>query len=362
MREERGGYMGIYQAGLLGPLAIGPILGGIFSQTLGWRWVIVRVTSIFANDSRAIFWFLTIYGGIFLIFLVLFLPETLRSMVGNGSHPAKGLSKSPFSSWHQRRLNRNRTLDTDNPVLVRSVTASSIGKKLSVDFLGPIHIIGSIEVIFLILFLAVYYTVWQMTVTVMSTLFSEIYGLADIEIGLTFIGNGAGCLIGTFSTGKILDYHYRIFKQTYTGTPDDFPLEKVRLKTVWLWSALEIACTIVFGWTLDYHVHISVPIICTFILGWSSTSIIGIISTFLIDVYPTKGASATAALNMARCLMGAGGSAAVLPIVNAIGVGWTFTVLVGLMLVSIGLLIIQMKMGLKWRQRRMKRELDMVAQ
>ncbi len=37
MREERGGYMGIYQAGLLGPLAIGPILGGIFSQTLGWR-------------------------------------------------------------------------------------------------------------------------------------------------------------------------------------------------------------------------------------------------------------------------------------------------------------------------------------
>ncbi len=283
-------------------------------------------------------------------------------MVGNGSHPAKGLSKSPFSSWHQRRLNRSRSLDPENLALARSITSSSIGKKLSVDFLGPIHIIGSVEVTFSIFFLAVYYTVWQMTVTAMSTLFSQIYGLSEIEIGLTFIGNGVGCVIGTLSTGMILDYHYRTFKQTYTGTPDNFPLEKVRLKTLWLWSALEIACTIVFGWTLNYRVHISVPIICTFILGWSSTSIIGVISTFLVDVYPKKGASATAALNLVRCLMGAGGSAAVLPIVNAIGVGWTFTVLVGWMVASLGLLMIQMKMGLRWRQRRMKRDIDIVAQ
>jgi MFS family permease len=58
-REDRGGYMGIYQAGLLCPLAIGPVLGGVFSQTLGWR---------------AIFWFLTIYSGIVLFVLFFFLP------------------------------------------------------------------------------------------------------------------------------------------------------------------------------------------------------------------------------------------------------------------------------------------------
>ena len=73
-REEKGGYMG-FQAGLLFPLAAGPILGGIFSGTLGWR---------------AIFWFLAIYSSIFL-------PETLRSLVGNSSVPARGVAKFPLA-------------------------------------------------------------------------------------------------------------------------------------------------------------------------------------------------------------------------------------------------------------------------
>ena len=71
-RAERGGYMGIYQAGSLAPLTLGPVLGGVFAKTLGWR---------------AIFWFLTIYSGAFLILLIIILPETLRSMVGNGWSP-----------------------------------------------------------------------------------------------------------------------------------------------------------------------------------------------------------------------------------------------------------------------------------
>ena len=86
-REERGGYMGFFQAGLLFPLAAGPILGGIFSGTLGWR---------------AIFWFLAIYSSIFLVVLVFFLPETLRSPVGNGPVPARGVAKFPLA-YTQRR-------------------------------------------------------------------------------------------------------------------------------------------------------------------------------------------------------------------------------------------------------------------
>lgn len=87
-REARGGYMGIYQAGLLCPLAIGPVLGGIFAQTLGWR---------------AIFWFLTIFSGVALFIIFFALPETLRSLVGNGSIPAKGLASSPIAYIQRRR-------------------------------------------------------------------------------------------------------------------------------------------------------------------------------------------------------------------------------------------------------------------
>lgn len=223
---------------------------------------------------------------------------------------------------------------------------------MSVDFLGPLKIIFNIEVTSSIFFLAIYYTVWQTTVTVMSTLFSTTYGLSEISIGLTYIGNGVGCVAGTLTTGKYLDIEYRRFKEKYDGTPEDFPLERVRLRTMWLWAAVQIAASLVFGWTLQHHVHISVPIICTFFIGWSATSIISIVTTYLVDIYPKKGASATASVNLVRCLMGAGGISAALPIANAIGVGWFFTMWAGIMVAALGLLALQMAKGLQWRQRR----------
>lgn len=336
-REERGGYMGIFQAGLLSPVAIGPVLGGVFAQTLGWR---------------AIFWFLTIYGGVFLIFLVIVLPETLRTMVGNGSKPAKGLSNSLLASIQRRRHPPDFSIE-----LERSPTTASMRKKLPIDVLGPIKIIFTREVTFAIIFLSIYYTVWQMTISILSTLFSRIYNLTEIQIGLTYIGNGAGSVLGTLTTGYFLDYDYGKFKASFQGPAEDFPLERARLRTLYLWSGLEIAAALVFGWTLEYKVHIAVPIICTFVLGWTATSIISVVNTFLVDIFPKKGASATAALNLLRCLVGAGGTAAVLPIVNAVGVGWTFTLAAGLLFLSVGMVVVQMVKGPGWRaERRMLEE------
>lgn len=324
--------MGIYQAALLSPVAVGPILGGIFSQTLGWR---------------AIFWFLTIYGGVFIIILGILLPETLRAMVGNGSKPAKGFSTSLLSYIQLRRNPPAKSLP-----LERTSTTTSFTNKLPVDFLGPLKIIFSIEVTLAIIFLSVYYTIWQMVIAILSTLFKHTYGLSELHIGLCFLGNGVGCIIGTLTTGKFLDFDYNRFKTTFSGSAEDFPLEKARLRSIWLWGPLQIASILVFGWTLDYGIHISVPIICTFLIGWAATSIQSVVTTMLVDIYPKKSATATAALNLVRCLMGAGGTAAVLPIVNGIGVGWTFTMLAGVMLVGLGLMVVQISKGVSWRKRR----------
>jgi multidrug resistance protein len=70
--SERGSYMGIVGAGtMMGP-ALGPVIGGILAQFLGWR---------------SIFWFLVIIAGCFLILFMLTVPETGRNVVGNGSVP-----------------------------------------------------------------------------------------------------------------------------------------------------------------------------------------------------------------------------------------------------------------------------------
>jgi predicted MFS family arabinose efflux permease len=231
-------------------------------------------------------------------------------------------------------------------------------KAKTVDFLGPIKILFAQESILIIIFLSLYYTVWQMIITCMSTLFSDTYHLTEIQIGLTFLGNGFGSIVGTLTTGKLLDLHYRRVKNSYSGPPEDFPLEQARFRLLYAFSALEIAAVIIFGWTLDKGVHISVPIICTFALGWAVISIYSVIATYMVDVWTKQSASGTAALNLSRCLMGSGGTAAILPVVRAVGVGWAFTICTGVLVLSLGLVVVQMRWGGKWRRKREKKVME----
>ncbi|EJT52221.1 multidrug transporter, Qdr2p [Trichosporon asahii var. asahii CBS 2479] len=235
-REERGGVMGIFQTGLLLPLGIGPVLGGVFAQTLGWR---------------AIFWFLVIYAGVYLIVLVLFLPETLRSLVGDGSILPPRIARAPF----------DKVLA---PPRHERTTAS---KALKLDIIAPIRIVFYPEVFVTLLFLSLHYGTWQMTITAQASLFAKVYGLNDLQNGLTFLANGFGCMLGTLTTGKILNHDYRRVKDGFTGDPVDFPIEHARLRTVWLWSPLQWFGVLLFGWTLDRQLHIAAPIVASFLLA-----------------------------------------------------------------------------------------------
>ncbi|KLJ12114.1 hypothetical protein EMPG_12759 [Blastomyces silverae] len=328
-REERGGYMGYFQAGQMLPLAIGPILGGVFADTLGWR---------------SIFWFLAIYSAVFLVFLGLSLPETLRSLVGNGSIPARGISKCPLTYFQPPRAAQGSQQDSAQ----RSTTVISNDKK-SFNFFGPIRIVLSLEITFAIVFVSICYALWQMTLTAQSTLLKQTYNLNDTQVGLTYVANGVGCMVSTASTGRLLDVDYKRIKSKYSGPAESFPLERARLRTAWFWAGVQSASILAFGWTLDKNVHISVPIISTLIVGWTTTSIQCLVFTFLVDVYPDRAATAAAALNLFRCLLGGGGAATVFPIIKGIGIGWTFTLLAGILLLGLGLLGVQFVYGPRWR-------------
>lgn len=55
------------------------------------------------GSLRSIFWFLTASGGVVLVLMAAVLPETLRSIVGNGSLPAHGVNRSLLSLLRERR-------------------------------------------------------------------------------------------------------------------------------------------------------------------------------------------------------------------------------------------------------------------
>jgi multidrug resistance protein len=77
--RERGGYFGMFNLGPMLAPAIAPAIGGALSQGLGWR---------------SIFWSIVIMVAVCLVCILLFLPETLRSIAGNGSIPVPRLQRA----------------------------------------------------------------------------------------------------------------------------------------------------------------------------------------------------------------------------------------------------------------------------
>lgn len=331
--------MGIFQAGLLVPVAIGPVIGGAIAGSLGWK---------------AIFWFLTIYSGVFLCLLIVLLPETLRSIVKNGGQlPSNLLLRYPLKFYQAAsKVDWQQEASENQPA-----------PKKHVDGLGPVRILLSNHAAPIIIFLAVYYAVWQMSITAMSSLFKTRYGLTEIQIGLTFIANGVGSMVGTLITGKILDKDYRSVKAKYEASLDterresmqeeDFPLEKARLRLVPIFSLVQCLSILLFGWTIQYphKVHIAVPIVSTFITGWTAVSTQSLIMTYLVDIFHDRSAAASASLNLARCLFAAGGTSFVMPIINGVGVGIAFTICAAVQVLALIGPLIQYKFAAGWRRK-----------
>lgn len=345
-RADRGGFMGIFQAGLLVPVAIGPVIGGALAGSLGWR---------------AIFVFLAIYSGAFLLLLIVLLPETLRSIVANGGRATSSnlMVRYPLVVYHKTtRVKWNRGAAPAQPAA-----------RNRIDVTGPFRILVSKQASPIIIFIALYYAVWQMSITAMSTLFEDRYGLGETQIGLTFIANGVGSMIGTFVTGKILDIDYRRVKAKYESqlsppdaeagvrgdslpaaarkdADDGFPLEKARLRLIPVFSLIQCLSILLFGWTIQYpeHVHIAVPIVSTFVTGWIAVSTQSVVTTYLVDLFSDRSAAASASLNLAKCFLAAAGTSVVMPMVNGIGVGLAFTicaVLQGLGLLGVAVFVIK---------------------
>jgi MFS family permease len=197
-------------------------------------------------------------------------------------------------------------------------------------------------------------------------LFEEQYGLNSLEVGLTFLGNGFGCMTGSYTIGYLMDYNHKRTEREYcqknnlpidtrinSKSHPDFPIEYARMRNTWWITAIFIVCVSVYGVSL--RTHIAVPIILQFIIAYGSTAIFTINSALVIDLYPGASASATAVNNLMRCLIGAAGVAASQPLIDAIGSLFTFVLLSGITIAMVPLLMVEMKWGYGWRLERHER-------
>ncbi|KAK1750996.1 major facilitator superfamily domain-containing protein [Echria macrotheca] len=354
---ERGAFISFYQAIRNFSIAVGPVIGGILANFFGFR---------------SIFIFLFILSSIVVIAIAVFLPETLRTIAGNGTLRLTGI--------HQPLIRRF----TKEPSYMEDPDDTAALPKVSLStFLEPLRLVVEKDIFVSLVFGGMVYTVWSMVVASTTGLFKPLFGLSELTLGLVFIPNGLGTIIGSAIAGKLMtrDFlsHEQQYLRSYPSAPPPsenkkniplaFPIEHARLRQMPWITALFVLSTAAYGFALLPPAQsavttrpgwIVVPLVLQFLIAATSNAVFAINTTLVADLTPGKGASGAAVNNLVRCSMGAAGVGVVDSMIAFLGVGVTFLGL-GLMVAALGVLVVvEWCWGMEWRGDRERRRVKVV--
>ena len=220
------------------------------------------------------------------------------------------------------------------------------------------------ETAIILLFVGILYAGYYGVTTTVTTQFHTLYGLSTSDTGLLFLPQAVGGVCAAFTNGWLLDLNYRRYAK-HLGRPLDkkkqhsligFPIERARLEIGIPMICLAALGTLTYGWLLQYDVPLAPIIIVLFIMGYSALAGFSTLSVLIEDIHRTRAATASAANNFVRCLLGAGSSAVINPMIEAMGQGWCFTFIGLVFLASVPMLLIVMRYGPEWREAKFEKE------
>lgn len=242
--------MGIFYLGpLCGPL-LAPIVGGALAQKWGWR---------------STQWFLALYGGVILIFLVFAFPETLKT---DRPRPAADIEEAVPEGELLARISSRQRLRSASMKWTRM---------LSRWFIDPLKIILYLR--FPAVSITVYYAsitfgvLYVLNISLEDTFSKSPYSFSTIMVGLVYIPNSLGYFLASIFGGRWTD---RIMAREAEKRPRDekgrliyLPEDRMR-HNAWIAAFLYPAALICYGWTAQKGVHWVVPLIANFWFGVGS--------------------------------------------------------------------------------------------
>ncbi|CAG8982345.1 hypothetical protein HYALB_00005347, partial [Hymenoscyphus albidus] len=299
-------------------IAIGPILGGVLSQSFGFR---------------SAFVFLLIMSTIVILVIIIFLPETMRSIAGNGTIRLDGIYLPLIRKF---RKEPSYITEPDDTIIRNKVTF--------LTFIEPLKLLKEKDVLCNLIFGGAIYAVWSMVTESTTALFKQNFGLTELLLGVAFLPNGIGTMFGSAIAGKLMTEDYREAERSYktlhgfppdykippNNIPTDFPTEHARFRHLPWISMLFTISTGAYGFSLAFPTAISmrgwiaVPLFLQFLIAATSNAVFCLNQTLGSDLCPGKGASATAINNLVRCALGAIGVAVIDTMIENMGPALTF--------------------------------------
>ncbi|SMN20573.1 similar to Saccharomyces cerevisiae YIL121W QDR2 Multidrug transporter of the major facilitator superfamily, required for resistance to quinidine, barban, cisplatin, and bleomycin [Maudiozyma saulgeensis] len=329
-KPERGGYVG-YVSGFQ---VIGSAFGALIGAALANRW-----------SWRSIFWFLVIGSGVCLLFSIIILAETKRTIVGNGSIKPKSIfNKAPILMVPYVK----KVLHLNNPDI------ETLEPPMKLDLLAPLDIIKNLKMSILLYVAGMQFAMWSTHQTALSTALSSKYSMSVIDIGLCYLPTGLCTMASVVTSGRWLNWAYtkkfnkyklwrdseraRLLEENnHNESKVDFIMDndpnytfnlfRARLGMAFITLVLSSGGFIAFGWCLEVKAPLAAVLVCSGFASLFSNCILTMSTTVIVDLYPSKTSTATGCLNLYRCLLSALFIGCLSRMITAMGYGGVFTLI-----------------------------------
>jgi len=291
--------------------------------------------------------------------VVLFLPETLRNIAGNGTIRLKPYQQPLLScvrSPPDARFDSNLEKITLPPTLT--------------SFVEPLRLLSHLDMLGSIIFGAIAFATAVVVIATTALCLESYYSLSTILVGAAFLPSGAGTLLGFFVISFLLDRDYNTVESRYKANHDiekdsklkfkhnfDFPIERARLRNMWWVTLLFIGATIGYGFSLPSK-HIAIPLAMQFLVAFGATAILLTNGVLISDLCPENLVSVTAIINLVRYCTGALAVGVVQLLFVRFDTRYTFLIFALTTLVVTPILVIQWMFGVKWRMEEKNKSKD----
>lgn len=287
---------------LLGPQmgpVLGPLLGGAITGSASWRWT---------------FGFLAITCSAVYIVLVFCLPETLRSIVGNGAfYKDSGWIIRP--KWRQ------------SPV----VDPAKFPRAPPPTLLGLLKLLRYPPVVVVSLNNAILFAAYYAMNVTYATFLEDIYGFSTTEVGVAYLAPGLCLVAGSIISGRVSDFHRSRFMKNSPDQTPPHPEHRLHLQIPGILTSA--AGVLMYGWFVHHRIHVASVIISTSLAAFGMTWVFITTTSYLTESFKKTPATLVALASLFRNPAAAVAAVVVQPLYERMGIGWCFS---GLAMVELG--------------------------